>query len=122
MANEITITKSIVINNPPHKETINPGQIRIDQNAIGIEAPIVIVGTTEENLDPGDIGTEGILIIQNLDDTNYVRYGVDDSGTMKGLGRLKAGECHDFRLDPGVTLRWVANTADVKVKVWLLED
>jgi len=125
MADELKVTISAALTNGSgagaYKETISPGQQAITQDTVGGYAAVVNVGTSEEDLAIGDVGTLGWLFLTNLDGTNYVTYGAKDT-TMKAFGRLEAGETHALRLEPGITLRWQANTASVKVKVLLLED
>jgi hypothetical protein len=41
---------------------------------------------------------------------------------MVVMGRLKAGESVVLRLEPGITFRWIANTAAVKVQTKLFND
>ena len=60
--------------------------------------------------------------MRNLDATNYVQYGPKSSGSMVAVGRIEAGEIHAFRLEPGITLRWVANTSAVLVDLRIYED
>lgn len=123
MASEITTNISVRVANGEFKANFEPGAKRIDQAAIGGHGGIVVVGTSEEDLDLGDISTPGIVAFKNLDSTNYVTYGPNNSGSMVAFGRLEPGETHVIRLGPsGVTLRWQANTAAVKVQVFALED
>lgn len=122
MASELTVTIQATLINGGYKETVNPGQQSITQAAIGGYGGVVSVGTSEEDLSTGDVSTLGWLFITNLDSTNYVIYGPKSGGSMVSFGRIEAGETHAVRLNPGVTLRWQANTAAVKVKVLLLED
>lgn len=121
MANEITLTSKAKVVNGSLTSEFNPGTIQVTQSALGMHAPIVIVGTSEEDLAVGDISTPGILCMRNLDGTNYVDWGPKSGGAMVAVGRLKPGEVAMFRVGSGVTLRWIANTAPVKVQVWLLE-
>lgn len=120
-----TISLKVLMNlvNGVHKETFgSSNNITIVQDAIGAHAPVVTVGfAAEEDLPIGDISTLGWLFLQNLDSTNYVTYGPKDT-TMKAFGRIEPGEYAALRLEPGITLRWQANTGNVKVKVMLLED
>ena len=120
MADELKVTITANLENGEDKQTWNHGQDKITQAAIGGHGGIVSVGTSEEDLAIGDVGTLGWLFLRNLG-VNYVTYGPKDT-TMKAFGRLEAGEEAALRLEPGITLRWQANTAAVKVKVWLLED
>jgi hypothetical protein len=123
MANEITLTlKGLVVNGYLRSE-FNPGALQFTQTTIGGHFPIVSVGTSEEDFDTGDVGiaNAGILMMRNLDTTNYVTYGPKSGGVMVAFGRIKAGEPAAFRLEPSITMRWIANTAAVKVQVWLLQ-
>ena len=120
MADELKVTITASLENGADKTTWNHGQKSITQTAIGGHGGIVVVGTSEEDLAIGDVGTLGWIFLRNLG-VNYVTYGAKDT-TMKALGRLEAGEEAALRLEPGVTLRWIANTASVKVKVWITED
>lgn len=77
------------------------------------------VGTTEQALEFDDVTIpDSIIVIQNLDATNYVgvRLASGDSQTVK----IKPGECWAFRLGDGVTAPYlVANSAACEVLVWL---
>ena len=55
--------------------------------ADGVFEAVLDIGTSEENVSFGDL-TPGLVILVNLDDANYVQYGMSDAGTMKTLGRL----------------------------------
>jgi len=122
MANEITVTTRVSISNGNFKQKFDPGTVQIDQAAIGGHSPVVIVGhAAEEDLALGDLSTPGLVALRNLDATNFVKYGPKD-GTMVEFSRIKAGETAVFRLGSSVTLRWQADTADVKVQVMALED
>jgi len=76
------------------------------------------IGTSEEAFNTGDVGTFGLVAIQNLDDTNFVTV-----GTATGeLGiKIKAGEWVKFRC-ANDALRGQADTAAVIVRYALIED
>lgn len=120
MANEITLNLSLAVTNGKMKQRFEPGAISVTQSAAEAYAPVVSVGTSEEDLPVGDVATVGFLCVQNLDATNYVTYGPKSGGSMVAFGRIKPGEVAILRLEPGVTLRWVANTGAVKVQTLLL--
>ncbi len=124
MADEISLTVQLNYANGDAKLLVNPGAIKITQSTLGLHAPIVTVNSSvEEDLAIGDIGTLGLLTLRNTDPTNYVTYGTKTStGGMLAFGRIEASEVATLRLEPGTTVRWQANTAAVKVQVWLLED
>lgn len=122
MADEIKLQVGITVTNVDFKQTFQPGTISIDQAAQGMHAPVVTVGTTEEVLATGDIGTLGVIVGRNLDATNYVTVGPSTGAAKHDFIRIEAGEPFAFRLEPGITWRWNANTAPVKVQIQLYED
>lgn len=122
MAGVLTLNLSGNLVNGGDRDAWSHGSLSIVQAAIGGYRPIISVGTSEEDMLVGDVGTLGYLFLKNLDETNYITYGPKSAGAMVAFGRIKPGEEACIRLEPGVTLRWIANTAAVKVKVWLLEN
>lgn len=122
MADELKLTLASRLTNGSFKDNFDPGQISIDQAAVGAYRAIVIVGTAEEVIGAGDVGTLGWCILQNLDDTNHVDWGPESGGAMVAIGRLEPGEWAAFRLKPGIVLRGQANTAACKVDVRIYED
>lgn len=121
MANEITMSVSLSVLNGLFKASESSGAIQITQTTLGAASGLVTVGTVEETLSFTDITTEGLLILQNTDSTNYVTYGPDSTG-MVAMGRIKPREWALLRLEPGITFKWQADTAACKVKYLLLED
>lgn len=123
MANEIKVTVNGTVTNGKYSNEFKPGTLSFDQAAVGAHAPVVSVGTSEEDLSIGDVSTPGWLFLRNLDATNYVDYGGKSTGgTMVALGRIKAGDVAVLRMNPSATLRWKANTSAVKVQALLLES
>lgn len=123
MANEITMQLRTTVVNGNLSASFSPGSLQFTQTSQGLYAPVVSVGTSEEDLDVGDLGasTVGFLHLRNLDTTNYVQWGPKSGGAMVAVGRLKAGEVAVLRVEPSVTIRWVANTAACLVQVWWLK-
>jgi len=80
---------------------------------------IMTVGTTEESPTFTDITTNGWLLIENLDSTNYVQWGV---ATTVFTGRIAAGKVALLQLEPGKTLFLKANTAACRVRIILIGD
>jgi hypothetical protein len=78
------------------------------------------VGTSAEALAKGDITTPGYLLIHNLDATNFVQVGYDDTG-FKPTVKIKAGEKALFRLAQA-TPQVLADTAACRIAYWLIED
>jgi hypothetical protein len=123
MANELKVTLGMTYENGKLKDTIASETINVTQTTQGFEGKVVIVGNSaEEDLALGDIATNGFIYLKNLDTTNYVTYGPKSGGVMVGFGKLKAGEATILRMNTGVTLRWQANAANVKVLVKAYEE
>lgn len=121
MANEISYNSRFVCTNGNAKDTIDSGTLYDTQATQGSSGGIVSVGTSEEDLAVGDVATPGWVVVRNLDSTNFVKYGPKSGGSMIEFGRIMPGDQHRFYLSNSVTLRWVADTAAVKVQVLILE-
>lgn len=122
MAGTLTVNMAAtLVHSPISEQILTISGLTIAQATLGIDAGIVIVGTSEEDMGIGDISTEGILIFQNLDSANYVTWGPKSGGSMVACGQIKAGEFAFFRMDSAATIRWIANTAAVKLRKILLE-
>lgn len=120
MADEIKIRLSVTVENGLFKDEIRLGQLEVDQSAQEYDANITVVGqAAEEDLSFVDITTLGYMYLRNLDSTNFITYGPKSGGVMIDFGRIDAGEIAFLRLEPGITFRWQADTADVKV-LWKL--
>ena len=76
----------------------------------------VAIGTREEDIAFGDV-TPRVVIIENLDATNFVEYGPNSGGSMIAFGRIEPGSFAKFSLKSGVTLRMKADTAAVNVRI-----
>lgn len=122
MADELQITLGVSFTNGKLTDTVTSATTKITQNTQGFHGTVVSVGTSEEDLSLGDIGTNGYVYLKNLDAANFVKYGPKSGGSMIEFGRLKAGEVSVLRLASGVTWRWVADTAAVKVLVKAYEN
>lgn len=130
MADEFTCTFNIRLQNGVYKDSYNPGQVQIDQAAVGKSDQILTIGTSEEDVTLVDVSTEGVCVLQNMDTTNYVSWGKKDaSGNMQAIGRLPAAPSATepgfpaiFKFEPGATLRMQANTANCKVRVIVWEN
>jgi len=79
------------------------------------------VGTAEEALGLGDLGSLGWAMFKNLDSTNFVSIKTATSGVA--FTKLKAGESCVFRFGSGVTAPFViADTAPVAIEYMIVED
>lgn len=122
MADELKITLAVTYANGRLADKIDSATLSVTQTTQGYFGAVVSVGTSEEDLTLGDIGTNGYVYLKNLDGTNYVKYGPKSAGSLVDFGKLKPGESAIFRLMTGVTWRWVANTAACKVLVKAYEE
>jgi hypothetical protein len=123
MANEITITLAM-----DRRHATNTSDTHVfpnlrkqySQTGTGQDDRKHTIGTTEESITLTDISTNGFVLMQNLDTTNYVQWGF---ATGVYGGRMKAGEtAGPFRMEPGATLYLKANTASCRVRVIAYED
>jgi hypothetical protein len=115
------VSLTVILNNGGLKDTVQDSA-QFTQTTVGAHRPVLSIGTAEEDLPVGDVGTNGYAYLKNLDSTNYVTYGPKSAGAMVALGRLKPGEFVWLRVEPAVILRAIANTAAVKVDFRLYEN
>ena len=119
MANEISASVTISVNNGNYRTSRSVGGQAYNQSSSGFFAHVLSVATDSSvNLTSTGIGTLGWIYIRNLDSTNYVDWGI----ASNHIGRLHAGETACFRLKPGVTLNFDANTAAVELEILVLEN
>jgi hypothetical protein len=120
MANEITVNVSLGVRNGNLSDSFSPGALTFTQAAIGGPYPgYQTIGTTEETIPTTEITTLGWAVFRNLDATNYIRIGF--STGVYGI-RLEPGEVACFRLNPGVTIYAIADTAACKLLVKIYQD
>jgi hypothetical protein len=120
MADEITA--NVTLKCPQSGVNFVSGTLTSDQASLGGGNPgLVSIGTSQEDIAFGDV-TPGMVVMQNMDTTNYVQYGPKNgSSVMQGMGVLKphgeVGSIAYLFLDAGVVIRAVANTAACKVNI-----
>ena len=133
MANEISVSSVLAVNNGQLRVNLHSGSIQIDQAlAKGPTPGYVLVGTDATAIDLSELTTLGVIQIQNLDLTNFVDFGPDDglesesesecesesesepcSGSFLPAVRIGPREVWQFRLVPGVSYFARADTAAV---------
>ena len=114
MANEITITTEIKCKNGLIDFVGKQTTTRFDQTTARVGSFTVDVGTSEENINFLDIAP-GFTRFVNLDATNFIRLRF---GTGVNSIRLPAnGGMAVFRVDTGVTVIAIADTAACKMQV-----
>lgn len=117
MSDELTVSGSLRFSKGGVKVTFNPDTQEIDVSGDQALHHVQSVGTSEEALNKGDLGSVGWFMALNRDDTNYVV--IHETGGS-GLVKLSAGEfAGPFRLanDPYAT----ADTAACLVEYVLIE-
>lgn len=121
MADEITLNVRLQLDNGVLDVDFRPGTIQVDQATSGMSDQVLSIGTSEESITFGDVANEGVCVLYNLDATNYVDWGVDNT-TMQAIGRLKPSHIPAvFNMKAGTTLKMQANTAACKVRVIMFE-
>ena len=123
MANELSVSLRVQHTKDPQINWQWPGIIQFDQTGVGVYQQTLSIGTTAEAVSFGDIGP-GIVILVNLDDINFVEWGMSDAGTLKKIGTLRETSRIPaiFELATGQTLMMQADTAacNVHVVAWEL--
>ena len=125
MANEITISMTIDCINGDFRYARKVSGQKYDQAAIGARSGVQEIGfAAHEILLATDVVTEGWVYMRNVDDTNFVEWGIDVAAAFEPVGKMEIGEPAMFRLstDAGAALYLKADTAAVKVEYIILED
>ena len=121
MANEIKVLQSLKLTKGALKHEFTPPQISLTLTGNLVYDVTLSVGTSEETAGPafGDIGTEGLAVIYNLDTVNYVQVGF--STTVYGMRLYGGGIPAMIMLEPNATIYLKANTAACNVRVIVYE-
>lgn len=120
MANEITHNLRVQLTNGSLKFDFNPGKIQVTQSTQLLYDSTQIITTTEVDVTLTGLTTPHIIILHNLDTTNYVEAGFVT--TVYGL-RLKPSSIPScFELNTSYTHIFLkANTASCKVRICAIE-
>jgi len=119
MADEISVTTQVRLSNGDLEDQFSTTKT-FDQTTARMMCTVVDVGTTEETIALGDLAAPKMIYLTNLDDTNYVEFGVDSSGFIP-MGRVYPGDPSGaIPAAASITYQLKANTAacDVKVRVY----
>lgn len=123
MADEITVSAGLGIENGHLRLSDARAQFTDDQAAAVSHATVQAVGTSDEAMSTGDVATPGWVVMINFDDTNYVEFGVRDSGgSFIPLGVLPPGAPCEFKVASGATIYLKANTAACFVRVFVADQ
>ena len=121
MAGTVAASVTLSVRNGDMNDNISLNCSGVVQTTQGKAAGIQVVGTTHETLDVGDVATNGWLIVQNLDATNFVELGRDVSAAFYGVVRVEPGEVAVLRLSQA-TIYAQADTASIRLWYNLYED
>lgn len=112
MADEIRVSVTLAVNNGNLSDSFSKSYTA-DQAAVGGPTPgYQTIGTSEEEVALGELGTNGWVIMQNLDATNFVEWGF---ATGVYGGSMLAGEtAGPFRLN-GTSIFLKSDTGACKV-------
>ena len=115
MANELSATISITFSKGG-AEVNRAESIEITVTGDAYTAGVQEIGTTEEAVAQGsELGTPGWIFIKNIDDTNYVEFGIS---TGVYTTKIIAGKFAWFFVN-GATLYAKANTAACNIDyIW----
>lgn len=119
MANELTVSVSLAFSSSGREAKKSYGGLQFDVSGNAYVHHIQNIGTSEEALDVGDLGTAGYMICKNLDATNFVEIR-PGTGTAD-LIKLKAGEVACFRLALNGPYA-IADTAACDLEYLIVED
>lgn len=123
MANEITVTCNLSFAKSDRGASAGTPAAGLQFSVTGTKytATIQSIGTSEEAIDLGEIGTVGWCFFKNLDATNFIKIR-SITGTAGSSGvKLKAGECAIFRA--GVAALYaISDTAACEMQTLMIED
>jgi len=121
MTDEIKIQGATRVLKGTLKHDFSPAPVSLTMTGSLIYDVTLSVGTAEETAGPtfGDIGTEGLCKIYNLDTTNYVQVGFATG--VYGMRLYGAWWPAEFTLEPNATLYLKANTAACNVRIIVYE-
>lgn len=113
MANEITVTAQLrVIEGNLDTQRQGAANVQFDITGAKVDSGVQNIGTSEENIALVNVSNPAWCYIRNLDATNYVQVGQDDTSVMKELIRLPPDGFTVFPMDAGLSaLRCKANAA-----------
>lgn len=124
MANTISLLTGIqhTRTSPQAPVNVQTQTTNITQSGNIVFTDTPTIATSATTITTGSISTLGLIVLENLDAANFVKIAVDDGGTPKYWGKIKAGERFIFRAFPGTTIKAIADTAAVKLQVTIYED
>lgn len=103
MSDEIRVTSSLQVANGSLFYQSQPTAFTADQAGTGGPSPgILNVSTAGRNVSFSELTTPGLCRIQNLDSTNFIRWGIHDGALFHPVGKILPGETYIIRLDADI--------------------
>lgn len=120
MADEITAKVYLDVNKTGVPQvTKAPGQISITMTGTNLILATQEIGTSAEAIVLGEVGTPGMCLLHNSDDTNFVEIGHDNGGFETDI-KMLAGEWALFRMNNAAP-QAKADTAAVVLEYFIIE-
>ena len=120
MADEITIVQKLTYEKGGSKFQIPSTTINVDAAGTNWIHNVQSIGTgSHEAISVGDVSSAELFYFKNLDATNYVDIGTDNTGTFIPAIRVKAGKEGWIPCVSTNALYAKANTASVNLEYFL---
>lgn len=127
MANEISVSLSLAVNNGNYVESFQASGLRYDQTTQLASAGITNVGTaTVATISLGEVSTAGYAAFRNLSTatagTAYIALGAYDGTTLHEFVHLRRGQPAVFPLDRNVTVAAKAYGTATRLRYVILSE
>lgn len=119
MADELTVAASLAFSKSSRNVSITIGGTTFDVAGDKYSKIIQAIGTSEEALALGDVGTPGWVLVKNLDATNYVS--LRPATGVADMIKMKPGEFALFRL-AGAAPFAIADTTSCDIEIVIIDD
>jgi hypothetical protein len=115
MANEITVSSSLVMANGNFEASMRASGVKIDQSALAAAAGIVSVTTNVTTLSLGIVTSAGYASFRNLNTatagTAYIAIGSYVGTNLHEFAKLGRSDVSTLRLNPTITIGYKTYTA-----------
>lgn len=118
MANELTISYSVKFEKDDLKITRSKSGLRIDVAGDQHADHVQEIGTSEEALTLNEAGKGGYMLLENLDDTNFVE--IRPNTGVADLIKLLPGDIALFRTPADAVPYGIADTAAVNLRITVI--
>lgn len=126
MANEITVSLSLNVNNGNYNDNFLASGLRYDQTTLAADAAVIEVGTAVETISLGDVTTAGFAAFRNLSTatagTAYIALGKYDGTNLHEFVQLRRGQPAVLPLISNVTVGAKAYGAATKLRYIVLSE